>query len=335
MAAVAPVDLDALRAAAHVAEPVIVVVDTCYLFDEAIARLRGTGTRLPLGVGTLGFLPWYAPQSVASELTRTYQGVARRSHVDPDALLRVLNDVYMPAIRFVTLDDTDPADDPRVAAVARMDADDVDQARLALLLAPAQLYSADKHLRLPGLAPSDREALKLVVTAETTVREGDAIVMAAVTFTGATGAGAIHGVRQLAARLEVPVSLVALAGFGAAALAVRWVACSPERRSRASAIARELAAAFAERLDDSNDARHYLQATSIEPTEQSSRAARVARVLTISRTPLIAADLHQRLASREDDVPTITELRALLHNHPAFVRVERSRWQLGRTLTVD
>jgi predicted nucleic acid-binding protein len=331
---VAPVDLDSLRRAARAAEPVIVVVDTCYLFDEAIARLRDTGSGLPLGVGGLGLLPWYAPEIVANELARTYESVARRARVDPDALLRVLTDVYLPAIRFVALDDTDQREDRRVAAVAHMDADDVDQARLALLLAPAQLYSADKHLRLPGLAPADRKALDLVVAAEATVREGDAIVMAAVTFTGASGAGAMHGARQLAVRLEVPVWIVALAGLGGAALAVRWIARSPERRARAAAISRELGTAFAECLADTHDARHYLHATSIQPSEQPSHVARVARALIISRTPLLAADLHQRLAAREDDPPTIIELRALLRDHPAFVRVERSRWQLGQTLTI-
>ena len=63
---------------------------------------------------------------------------------------------YLPYLRFVTVDVADIVD-PQVLAIP--DPDDVPTGQLATLVAPCVVFSEDKHLREPSLAPEDWRAV--------------------------------------------------------------------------------------------------------------------------------------------------------------------------------
>lgn len=63
---------------------------------------------------------------------------------------------YLPRLRFVTVSTADVVD-PQVLAIS--DPDDVPTGQLAKLVAPCIVFSEDRHLRQPGLAPEDWRAV--------------------------------------------------------------------------------------------------------------------------------------------------------------------------------
>ena len=68
---------------------------------------------------------------------------------------------HLPTLRYVTVDTADIAD-PQVLAIT--DPDDVPTGQLAKLIAPCVVFSEDRHLRKPGLAPPQwREAAQFAV----------------------------------------------------------------------------------------------------------------------------------------------------------------------------
>jgi hypothetical protein len=78
-----PIDVDALGTAVRAAEPVGVVVDRDFLFEDAVTRLR-TGTQRSVNsAGQFGMFPWYASACVADELAWNYEvGAANGCVID-------------------------------------------------------------------------------------------------------------------------------------------------------------------------------------------------------------------------------------------------------------
>ena len=92
----------------------------------------------------------YAPDHIYTEVYRRLPKIARSSPVPLDALRERFEAEYLPALRYVTVDAAAIAD-PQVLAIA--DPDDVPTGQLAKLIAPCVVFSEDRHLRKPGLAP--------------------------------------------------------------------------------------------------------------------------------------------------------------------------------------
>jgi len=98
----------------------------------------------------------YASDHVYGEAYEHLADIARWSKV-PVAVLRDRFEAnYLPRLRFVTVDTSDVVD-PQVLAIP--DPDDVPTGQLAKLVAPCVVFSEDRHLRKPGLAPEDWRAV--------------------------------------------------------------------------------------------------------------------------------------------------------------------------------
>ncbi len=103
----------------------------------------------------------YAPDHIYTEVYRRLPKIARSSPVPLDALRERFEAEYLPALRYVTVD-TAAIADPQVLAIT--DPDDVPTGQLAKLIAPCVVFSEDRHLRKPGLAPPAwREAAEFAV----------------------------------------------------------------------------------------------------------------------------------------------------------------------------
>jgi hypothetical protein len=92
----------------------------------------------------------YAPDHIYTEVYRRLPKIARSTPVPLDALRERFEAEYLPALRYVTVD-TAAIADPQVLAIT--DPDDVPTGQLAKLIAPCVVFSEDRHLRKPGLAP--------------------------------------------------------------------------------------------------------------------------------------------------------------------------------------
>jgi hypothetical protein len=94
----------------------------------------------------------YAADHVYGEVYEHLPKIAHWSKVPTKVLRARFEETYLPALRFVTVDATDIVD-PQVLAIT--DPDDVPSGQLAKLIAPCVVFSEDRHLRKPGLAPED------------------------------------------------------------------------------------------------------------------------------------------------------------------------------------
>jgi hypothetical protein len=83
----------------------------------------------------------FATKRVAEETFRRFGEIAAARGVAVDDVERVWDDLFCARVRVVDMSDTDDDPDERVADVALRDADDVDTARLAVLLAPCALLT--------------------------------------------------------------------------------------------------------------------------------------------------------------------------------------------------
>lgn len=165
----------------------------------------------------------YAADHVYGEVYEHLPRIARWSKVPVEVLRARFEEQYLPLLRFVTVDMTG-VDDPVVLAIT--DLDDRPTGQLARLVAPCVVFSEDRHLRRPGLAPDD---WRLVTTFAVDLAEA---------------AARQYRVKSAADGFSLPVSaaieLVKFAGrrtglspwlIGAAAVAVgAAVLKNPERR---------------------------------------------------------------------------------------------------------
>jgi hypothetical protein len=94
----------------------------------------------------------YASDHIYGEVYEHLPRIARWSKVPTKVLRARFEEKYLPVLRFVTADTSDIAD-PQVLAIT--DPDDVPSGQLAKLIVPCVVFSEDRHLRKPGLAPED------------------------------------------------------------------------------------------------------------------------------------------------------------------------------------
>src|SRR5712691_1996172 len=94
----------------------------------------------------------YASDHVYWEVYEHLDRIARWSKVPIEVLRARFEKQYLPAMRFVMVDVQDIVD-PQVLAIN--DPDDVPSGQLTKLLGPCIVFSEDRDLRRPGLAPED------------------------------------------------------------------------------------------------------------------------------------------------------------------------------------
>jgi len=169
----------------------------------------------------------YAPDHVYSEVYEHLPRIAASTKLPTSELRARFAEQYLPTLRFVTVDTTH-VDDPQVLAIT--DPDDVPLGQLAKLIAPCVVFSADKHLRKPGLAPDDwllaaQFAIDLVDAAMREQRVGQAAHGLSLPVSGA-----IELAKFVGRRTGLPGwALGLLAGSG-----VAYALWTPERRKAVS-----------------------------------------------------------------------------------------------------
>jgi hypothetical protein len=276
------------------------------------------------GIATL-----YASDHVYWEVYEHLPKIARWSKV-PVAVLRAHFETnYLPRLRFVTVNAANIVD-PQVLAIA--DPDDVPTGQLAKLVAPCVVFSEDKHLRQPGLAPEDWRAITgfAVDLIEAAAKEQQ--VWSATRGLSIPVSGAIELFKFVGRRAGLSPWVVAgIAGVGVVALLK-----SPERRKVVSkyvvpvidALGKELNSASMQEQRGLRGLRQVMLSASAQPSVKQQAAIILAR----QGVPLLAREVQEYMLTRfaSELVPTIAEVRTALKDSSEFVQPERYRWQFGR-----
>jgi hypothetical protein len=238
----------------------------------------------------------YAPDHIYTEVYRRLPKIARSSPVPLDALRERFEAEYLPALRYVTVD-TAAIADPQVLAIT--DPDDVPTGQLAKLIAPCVVFSEDRHLRKPGLAPPAwREAAQFAVDL--------AGVVTGQRITGNLATLPFRGGAELVAFLSRKTGISPWIIGGITAAGAAYVLASPQRRQAVGRYVMPVAEAMVKEMERS------------AALEQHGIAG--------------LREVQQRLLRLfpDDRVPTVAGIRAALRDGPEFVQPERYRWQFGR-----
>jgi len=213
------------------------------------------------------------------------------------------------------------------AATDIADPDDVPHVQVARLIFARAVYSHDKHLRRPRLAPSTRRDYDQRIRHLSVLsgrRESERGLALAV---GVAGTGATAAVSWASVRLGLkPVLVWSALVLASVAGAYRMVA-SPERRQRISERLEPAMQRAAEAAKRSDFARRELSSAHLVTSDDTHRLeARIATYL--ARQPdanmgAIAEALDLGRAERR-------QLSSLLRSHPAFELTSRYGWAVGR-----
>lgn len=315
------------------------VLDTDALMND-LARHVASGGRLPplalpQGLGTA----WLAARHIFDEfysrddyghedkfVKLAKQASANGSAIEAHRFRAAFESMYLPRIRFVDVGSV--LLDLNLPRSVTHDKD-VPTAQLAALvsLAGCVVYSHDKHLRRPGIAPND---LAPVVAASHLASLGDAAT-AGTSALGLASAFLLNeGVAFAARTLRVPK----LVAWSALAVLIAWTMSDEQRRQDASRVLIPSGRAIAASWIAGEEGRRALDAVAVSLTDEVPIECRVAKILVQSASPVLVREVRRELQLREEvwPVPTDQRLRALPRSLPCFVEVERHRWQLGEVL---
>ena len=309
-----------------------VVVDANVLIEDVLRYADAKGSSL-LRAAFLGSARLYATEAILDEVDEHLPEVAAKKARDVDGLRAMFRQAYLPYIRLVDVGDLSSGDE-RVKALELEDPDDVDAAKLAILLAPSFLLTCDRDLLRHGLgvifepnegrtgwtfgavALQDRGLIIGVITG------GTGSVMG-VGYAGALAVDAIKSIRNNE-RLML-AGLVLLAG-----LAI-LLAVSPRARARAVELADTftdaagaIARAVGTAIEWSEEARQILALNAIQRPVADGDLERLARTLAISRPGVTLVELA-------DTVSDVADLEAVLTSSRMFVQVAPGRWALGHS----
>lgn len=309
-----------------------VVVDANVLIEDLLRYADNKGSSL-IRAAFLGSARLYATKAIIDEVLEHLPRVAATKARDIAALHSVFAHAYLPHLRLVDVSDL-TSEDERVKALELEDPDDVDAAKLAILLAPSFLLTCDRDLLRHGLgvifepnegrtgwtfgavALEDRGLIIGVMT-------GGAGSVMGVGYAGMLAVDAIDGLRKNQRLLLAGVVLLA-------SLAI-LLAVSPRARARAA----ELADAFKDvagtvgrgvgtAIEWSEEARQLLAMNAIQRPLANGDLERVARTLATSRPGVTVTELSASL-------PDISTLEAVLMSSRIFVEVAPGKWALGRS----
>jgi hypothetical protein len=309
-----------------------VVLDTKAVINSACHHVRhGCSGRLDQAILLchLGLVPLFAPHHVIEEVDEHLAERALQEGHDPVAVTHVWNQQLRPHIRVVDLEIRDHLD-PRLRGVLATDPDDLSTAALALLLAPAVVFTDDADLVDNGFASRawwTEAAGDVLIIAMADGQVLGAIIGVGTTITG-IGYGTVavvHAVRR-APLVTITVAVVVLTGA--------WLLLRRSRPGRGRASFKELGTAAGTAWREMQESRQAAAArlpwVPIPTGRAPTLEERCARILARITGTLSAAEVHEQL--RRDTAhpaPSVAEVRAALRGHRAFVQVGRGRWQLG------
>jgi len=267
------------------------------------------------GIATL-----YASDHVYWEVYEHLEKIARWSKVPVDVLRARFEANYLPVLRFVAVDTADVVD-PQVLAIT--DPDDVPTGQLAKLVGPCLVFSEDRHLRKPGLAPEDWRAITgfAVDLIEAAGKQQE--VARATNGLSIPVSGAIE-LCKFAGR-RTGVSPWVIAGVAGAGIAIflkspeRWKAAGKYVAPVFDAISKGLNGAALQEQRGLQGLREVMLPAPAQPSVKQQ----IGIILARQREPLLA---H----FRSELVPTVAEVRSMLKDGSEFVQPERYRWQFGR-----
>jgi len=268
----------------------------------------------------------FAADHVLGEIYEKLPRIADASGLPVEELKSHFEAHYLPLIRFVTVEPTDPMP-PAVAAIT--DPDDVPTGQLAHLLAPVLVLSEDKHLRKPGFAPSDWRTTALHTSKVSDARAAGLGLTAAVAL---PSWGMVAGTRAAARRVGAPGWLVGAGIAGAAVIGGRLL---PEgNRAALKETARQVLKGLGEHLATVGEAlvegEQGIAAASYTRDSPPTVIEKMAVALAHAERPLLAREVHECIPFGDDnDQPALTTVRSLLATRTEFVEVTRSRGNLA------
>jgi hypothetical protein len=306
--------------------PEVFVADTDVLLGDACDALA-TGHRSSLlravdAGSAIGFMS----ERAFREIGWMSASAARGRGVDHEALRALITNEYLPRIPVVVTPTSD-TDHWMPGATDIVDPDDVAHVQVARLISARAIYSHDKHLRRPRLAPATRTDYDLrivhlsVLSARHESERGAGLVI------GLTGAGATAIVSWTSGRLSVKPAMVWSALALAAAVSAYSVLAVSDRRQR---IAAQLKSVI-ERAS-----------AAVERGDNARRALRDGRLITAPDTDRLESRVAAHLVRYPDatmgaigevldlDTAARRQLPGLLRSHPSFELVSRYGWAVGR-----
>lgn len=316
--------------------PIPVVVDACVLLRNVGYTLRkgwnGALVESASGNYTLfSGIVLFATPEVLEEVEEHLSRIACHAGVSADAALQIWNNVFLPRLRIVDLNEG-LVSDPRVADVRTLDPDDAPTAALVVALAPCVLLTDNrKHFEPLGLPnqPVDEIAVDIHKVSELMTGTNSVVLL-----TGLTGTGVVEGTKKIVSALgKQGAFLVALLLAGAAYLYWRSEPGSRFRRGIA-AVARDVGPPLLEAVAERTSLSEKIAALAIEPANDRSSAFRiVAQRLATRQTTMTTAEIAQYLGESgyhfRNDGNHRTLVRSWLVANPCFFELQRGHWSLG------
>lgn len=278
-----------------------------------------------IGHGT----PVFVPRHVLREVDEHLETRAIEQGLDPSAVFRYWREILAPHLTVVDLAIRDHMD-LMLRSVLSDDPDDVATAALALLVAPAVVFSDDQDLVDHGFAGHNLwvdTALDVVFMAIADEQVVSLLVGFNVTTNGlALGLGA--GIR-FAARQPLVAILVAAAILAGATLLVRRYPLAPRLKEVGSTLLSSVGGTLAFQ----QEATARLPLVTAPRWRTPGLEQRCARALARATGPLSVGELRTRLLHDYAlAVPLDAEIQRALRGHPAFVEAAPGRWQFGRAI---
>ena len=318
--------------------------DTDFLLNQVRDSLTPSGSLL---TGFSGIqLRQYASQHVYTELYRndsyghptkwhklSEQAVANGAPVPPQTFQEAFQERFLVDITFVEMGDLF-TDHPLAVAVRAIrngkGASDGPTAQLAVLLSRLRpvTYSHDKHLYESGVAP-EPSTLPGVRQAEHKVAQGEHIQVGAAGIGFGTVAGIDYLARSVSTYLGVPTWLTRLVTAGVGA----WALWNPDRRAAVGRVLGPIGDFVLEHVERAQEGLRHLDEHAVDVEPSDAIQARIAEVSVLRATsrPLLAREIQEGLSSCDPryEVPSASELRAVLDAAPCFEEGPRWRYSLG------
>jgi hypothetical protein len=298
-----------------------VVLDTSMLINDIVDAARGQGGSLLLLTVRKDVAHLYATERVREEVERNLERRAIQGRVSPERAFAVWRERYLPAIRFVSVEDV-----PRGRAVAELAArhpNDLPTGVLAELLAPCLVFARDNDLVDTGIARRDwttivhnaEEAKQL----ELLFSGGGVLVF----LVGALGVEGAKGLIRLARAAPIPT----LVGGAAATLLLHSHLASDRGRTQiteAKSLFKDVGSRLSGVIETADRAQSFVRSAAFVLEAEPTELAHAARAVAVAPEPPRAGEVAYELNAT-------TQKAAYVLRHPLFTRTGDGRYLLGRS----
>jgi predicted nucleic acid-binding protein len=309
--------------------PEVLVADTNVVFLDACAMLTSGRASDLLRSIDLGAVVGVITEQTFWELGWNSAPVARAHKIDHDGLRAVVTTEYLSRFPVVA---GIPRDSEHWMPTADevTDPDDVPHAQLAKLISASAVYSHDRHLRRPGLAPATRDDYDVRIANLSMVSDRRASEWAASIGINLVGTGTTAAVTWGASRLNANPRLL-WGGLAVVSAAAAWYAlASPERRRAIAAGVMPALTQLSEQVDRGNAAQRSLRDLRLVAVTDAERLETGVASYLVRNPGATMRDLSDALALASAER---RDLSQLLRTHPAFERLGRHGWSVGRHRT--